>query len=123
MNRTTRTPLAAAAALLIALAAAGCSKAPEVAVVPPATPAPADTPTPAPTATANVSDMDVTEHVKTALLQTESLKGADITVVTTKGDVRLTGTVQSQAQKDEALKVARAAEGMHTIHDELTIRN
>lgn len=119
MTQVTRTPLAVAAALCLALTAVGCSKAPEVAVMPPAASAPADTPMP----TANVSDMDVTEHVKTALLQTESLKGADITVVTTQGDVRLTGTVESQAQKDEALKVARAAEGMHTIHDELTIRN
>ena len=43
-------------------------------------------------------------------------------VVTTKGDVRLTGVVQSQVQIDTALRIARAAEGGHTIHDELTIK-
>jgi hyperosmotically inducible periplasmic protein len=49
--------------------------------------------------TGNVSDIDVTEHVKTALLQLEN-----------------------QAQIDDALKIARASEGAHSIHDELTIK-
>jgi osmotically-inducible protein OsmY len=101
---------AAAALLLTALVA--CGKTPEPTAAKP----------PASAATANVSDIDVTEHVKTALLQTESLKGLDITVVTLKGDVRLSGMLDSQSQIDEALRVARAAEGAHTIHDELTIK-
>lgn len=99
---------AAAVAALVAFGMAGCSKAPQAS-------APA-------TQGANVSDIDVTEHVKTALLRTESLKGADITVVTLKGDIRLSGVLDSQAQIDEAIRVARAAEGAHTIHDELTLR-
>jgi osmotically-inducible protein OsmY len=70
----------------------------------------------------NVSDLDVTEHVKTALQQNDALKGFDIGVVTLKGDVRLTGVVSSQAQIDEAIKIARAADGAHTVHDELTIK-
>jgi osmotically-inducible protein OsmY len=69
-----------------------------------------------------VSDVDVTEHVKTALLQSESLKGFDIKVVTLKGDVRLMGMLDNQAQIDEALRIARASDGSHTIHDELTIK-
>jgi hyperosmotically inducible protein len=60
--------------------------------------------------------------VKTALLQAELLKGADITVVTLKGDVRLTGVLDSQAQIDDAIRISRAAEGAHTIHDELTLK-
>lgn len=70
----------------------------------------------------NVSDRDVTEHVKTALQQNDALKGFDIAVVTLKGDVRLIGVLNNQGQIDEAIKIARAAEGAHTIHDELTIR-
>ncbi len=70
----------------------------------------------------NISDIDVTEHVKTALQQNDSLKGFDVTVVTVKGDVRLIGVLDSQAQIDEAIKIARASEGTHTIHDELTIK-
>jgi hyperosmotically inducible periplasmic protein len=76
---------------------------------------------PAPAAP-QVADIDVTEHVKTALQQDDALKGFDIAVVTQKGDVRLTGVLDSQAQVDAALKIARAAEGAHTIHDELTLR-
>ena len=98
-----RRPLRAAILVLALAAIAACSKAPEPAA-------------------ANVSDTDITEHVKTALLQAESLKGQDITVVTRKGDVRLTGSLATQTQIDEALRIARGAEGAHTIHDELTLR-
>jgi hyperosmotically inducible periplasmic protein len=98
-----RRPLRAATFVLALATLAACSKAPD----PPA---------------ANVSDIDITEHVTTALLQAESLKGQDITVVTLKGDVRLTGVLDTQAQIDEALRITRAAEGAHTVHDELTLR-
>ena len=70
----------------------------------------------------NVSDIDVNEHVKTALDQNDALKGFDIQVITLKGDVRLIGVVDSQAHIDEAVKIARSAEGGHTIHNELTIK-
>jgi osmotically-inducible protein OsmY len=73
-------------------------------------------------AVGNVSDIDVTEHVKTALNQNDSLKGFDINVVTLKGDVRLIGMVDSQSQIDEAVKIARASDGAHTVRDELTIK-
>jgi hyperosmotically inducible protein len=94
----------------------GCSKTPEAPGTPPAAAGP-----PAPAA-ANVSDVDVTEHVKTALHQSDALKGFDITVVTLKGDVRLIGVLDSQAQIDEAIKIARASDGVHAIHDELTLK-
>ena len=115
MTATPHTALAGAA-LLLALGLAGCSK--------PSEPAKAsvDAASSAAAAVANVSDIDVTEHVKTALQQNESLKGFDINVVTLKGDVRLSGMVNSQAQIDEALAIARASDGAHTIHNELTIK-
>ncbi len=74
------------------------------------------------TSAGNVSDVDVTEHVRTALRQSELLKSHDIEVVTSKGDVRLIGVLDSQEQIDEAIRIARASEGMHAIHNELTIR-
>jgi hyperosmotically inducible periplasmic protein len=111
MNQHGQRLLSAAAALAL-FGLGACGKAPEPAAVNP----------PVSSATANVSDIDVTEHVKTVLSQTESLKGLDITVVTLKGDVRLTGVLDTQAQIDEALGIARAAEGVHTIHDELTLK-
>jgi osmotically-inducible protein OsmY len=109
----TRTRVLSVAAVLTAvMLAGGCSKPPEVSATSPAASA----------AVVNVSDVDVTEHVKTALLQSESLKGFDIKVVTLKGDVRLMGMLDNQAQIDEALRIARASDGSHTIHDELTIK-
>jgi hyperosmotically inducible protein len=70
----------------------------------------------------NVSDGDITQHVMTALNQSESLRGVDIQVATMNGDVRLTGVVDNQGQIDEALRIARVAEGSHSVHDELTLK-
>jgi len=73
-------------------------------------------------AAGNVSDIDVTEHVKSALQQNDSFKGFNISVVTLKGDVRWSGMLDNQAQIDEAVRIARASDGAHTVHDELTIK-
>jgi osmotically-inducible protein OsmY len=100
----------AIAAMSILLAA--CSKAPESVVAPSATAS----------ASGNVVDADVTTAVRTALLDSAILKSFDINVVTLKGDVRLVGKVDTQAQIDEAIKVARASAGVHTIHNELTLQ-
>ncbi len=70
----------------------------------------------------NVPDGEVTTHVKTALSSEPSLAGLDITVVTSKGDIRLTGVVQSQAQLESAISIARTAQGAHSIHNELTVK-
>jgi osmotically-inducible protein OsmY len=105
-------PFLLTAALALTMGLAGCGKPPEPVASMPAAPAVAG----------NVSDVDITEHVKTALQLSDMLKGFDITVVTLKGDVRLIGVLDNQAQIDEALKIARASEGIHAIHDELTIK-
>jgi hyperosmotically inducible periplasmic protein len=112
--RTRSSCFAAAVAVASAatLLAGGCTPTPE---------SPATLPVPT-AAVGNVSDIDVTEHVKTALQQNERLKGFDITVVTNKGDVRLSGMLDSRAQIDEVLGIARVADGAHAIHDELTVK-
>jgi len=112
MNYRPRLPLYAIAALLAIVGAAGCSKPPEVAVVSPAASA----------VNSNVADADVTEHVKSALNQNDSLKGFDIQIVTLKGDVRMTGILDNQSQIDDAVRLARAADGAHTVHNELTVK-
>ncbi len=94
------------------MAVIGCSKAPE----------PVGLVTPAPATVATVTDIDVTERVKSALQKNESLKGFDINVVTVKGDVRLIGMLDNQAQIDVAVKIARASDGTQSIRDELTIK-
>lgn len=100
------------AVMATTVALGGCSKSPQpVATVPPVS-----------AVAGNVSDIEVTQHVYIALQQSESLKGFDISVDTVKGDVRLKGTVDTQAQIEEAVSLARAADGAHTIHGELTIK-
>jgi hyperosmotically inducible protein len=111
MNITSGT-LLVVASLALSTVLGGCSKPPEPVV---------STPAPAPMV-GNVTDNDVTANVKTALQQNDSLKAFDIGVVTLKGDVRLSGMLDSQAQIDEALRIARAADGAHAVHDELTIK-
>jgi osmotically-inducible protein OsmY len=64
----------------------------------------------------------VTTKVKTALHSDELVKSFDIAVVTLKGDVRLTGAVDNQVQLDHIDKLVRSIEGVHSIHDELTIK-
>lgn len=97
--------LAAAAALLLT---GGCNKA-------------ADAPTVLQSAPER-SDDDVTTSVKTALVSDPVLKAYDITVVTSKGDVRLTGQLDTQPQIDSALATARGIAGVHALHDELTLK-
>lgn len=111
MNKRTKCLLFAAAVAAMALVG-GCSKSPQATA----------TSSVGSEAAGNVSDIDVTEHVKTALKQNDSLKSFDISVVTLKGDVRLIGMLDSQAQIDEAVKIARASDGVHAVHDELTIK-
>jgi len=125
--KTSLVTLFFAAALAATLAVSGCNKSPSMtdtpsAVSEPATPV-ANTPaTRGTTATGNIPDVDVTQNVQTAFQQNELLKGADISVVSLKGDVRLVGALASQTQIDEATKVARTADGVQSVQDELTIK-
>src|SRR5450830_1972969 len=77
---------------------------------------------PASEISAEVKDSDVTVNVKTALLADEKIKGLSIAVETLKGDVRLTGLVDNQSQIDYIHKLVRSIKGVHSIHDELSIK-
>ena len=71
---------------------------------------------------AEVKDSEVTVNVKTALLLDEKTKNLDIAVVTLKGDVKLTGVLDNQSQIDYVRKLVRNTQGVHSIHDELSIK-
>lgn len=111
------TAMSLMAVCLTAATLVGCDRMPSV------MPVPSTASTSAPPASgAHVTDLEVTEHVKMAMQQNDRLKGYDIAVVTLKGDVRLTGVIDTQADIDEATRIARTAEGVHTLHDELTLK-
>lgn len=72
---------------------------------------------------AEMQDMDVTHKVTSALHFDKDLKNFDIAVVTLKGDVRLTGVVDSQSRIDQVNTLVRGLDGVHSVHGELTIKN
>ncbi|MBU4517996.1 MAG: BON domain-containing protein [Gammaproteobacteria bacterium] len=69
-----------------------------------------------------IDDATVTGRVKTALLADPDIKSFDISVVTFKGEVQLTGFVNSQAQIDLASQLASAAEGATSVKNELQVK-
>ena len=84
---------------------------------------PADsTGTPAPSITVGteIDDGVVTTRVKSALLADADIKGLDIKVETRKGEVMLSGFVDSQAQIDRAVTLTRTLEGVKSIDNKLS---
>lgn len=65
-----------------------------------------------------VSDAAVTANVKSALLQAPEVKGTDVNVDTVNGIVRLKGEVETQAQADRAVQIARNTEGVTRVDSE-----
>lgn len=69
-----------------------------------------------------IDDASVTGRVKTALLADPDIKSFDISVVTYKGEVQLTGFVNSQGQVEQAGRIARTADGASSVKNELTVK-
>lgn len=69
-----------------------------------------------------VDDGIVTAKVKSALLSYPEIKSFDIAVVTRKGEVQLSGFVDSQAQINKAIDLARGVEGVKSINNEMSIK-
>jgi hyperosmotically inducible protein len=69
-----------------------------------------------------LDDSVVTTKVKTALLADTSIKGLDITVNTSKGEVQLSGFVDNQGQMDRAVEVAHGIEGVTMVGNQLIIK-
>jgi hyperosmotically inducible periplasmic protein len=69
-----------------------------------------------------IDDTSVTGRVKSALLADPGIKSFDISVLTHKGEVQLTGFVASQAQIEQAGKLAASSEGVSGVKNELMIK-
>lgn len=120
---------------LTALVACGKTETPvetPPAPAPMATPAPAPAPVETPAMSASepsttmgekVDDTVITTKVKTALLADDTVKGMEISVNTTMGEVQLTGVVDNQMQIDKAVEVAKSVEGVQRVQNGMTIKN
>jgi hyperosmotically inducible periplasmic protein len=77
----------------------------------------------APTTVGNtVDDSIITGKVKTALLADAQVKSLDISVVTRKDEVQLSGYVDNQAQITRAMDVARGVEGVRRVNNEMSVK-
>lgn len=70
-----------------------------------------------------MDDSSITAKVKAALVDHDAIKSTDISVKTSKKVVTLSGFVTSQAQAEEAVKVAKGVEGVSSVSDKLHVRD
>jgi len=110
----------AALAGMLALAIAACSKPAEPVVVAAAPPAPA---APATTVGTDIDDGVITASVKSALLSDADIKSFDFKVETRKGQVQISGFVDSQANIDSAIAAAKKIEGVKGVDNGMTVKD
>ncbi|EKM0376360.1 molecular chaperone OsmY [Cronobacter turicensis] len=70
-----------------------------------------------------MDDSAITAKVKAALVDDEQIKSTDISVKTEKSVVTLSGFVESQAQAEQAVKIAKGVEGVASVSDKLHVRD
>jgi hyperosmotically inducible protein len=69
-----------------------------------------------------VDDSVITTRVKSALLDNVDIKSFDIKVETRKGEVMLSGFVDSHTQVEHAVKIASDIEGVKGVDNKLTLK-
>lgn len=88
-----------AALIAMPLAAAGCGK----------------------TVGETIDDTTITTRVKTAMLNDPAVGGLRIDVDTFKGAVTLSGRVKSEAERQQAIALARTIDGVTEVKDALQV--
>jgi hyperosmotically inducible protein len=68
-------------------------------------------------------DATTTSAIKMKFASDKMVDAFDINVDTKQGHVTLTGTVNSKAEADKAVAIARGIEGVKTVTPRLTIKN
>lgn len=69
-----------------------------------------------------VDDTVITTKVKAAILNEPTLKSAEINVETFKGVVQLSGFVNSQADIDKAVSIARGVKGATSVKNDMRLK-
>jgi osmotically-inducible protein OsmY len=69
-----------------------------------------------------VDDTVITSRVKAAIFNEASLKSAQINVETFKGTVQLSGFVDSRADINRAVEVARGVAGVTSVKNDMRLR-
>jgi hyperosmotically inducible protein len=103
--------------LIIVLAIGGCDKIDEKEVVHEELALSAET-----TVGTEIDDSVITTKVKSALLTDPDIKIFDIKVETRKGEVLLSGFVNSKAQIDQAIVVAQGVDGVRKVTNKMDLK-
>ena len=69
-----------------------------------------------------VDDSVISNTVRAKLLDDPDLNIFQVDVTTLRGDVQISGFVESQADKDRATQVARSVDGVRRVHNNLVIQ-
>ncbi|SFU49891.1 BON domain-containing protein [Nitrosospira multiformis] len=69
-----------------------------------------------------IDDTGITTKVKTALLADDYVKGLDIKVETRKGEVQLSGYVDSQEQIDKAVAITKGIKGVKHVDNKMMVK-
>ncbi len=69
-----------------------------------------------------VDDSVITTKVKAEILNDNSLKSSEINVETFKGVVQLSGFVNSQADINKAVEVARSVKGVTSVKNDMRLK-
>jgi len=69
-----------------------------------------------------VDDTVITTKVKAAVFNEPSLKSSEINVETFKGEVQLSGFVNSQADINKAVEVARSIKGVTSVKNDMRVK-
>jgi osmotically-inducible protein OsmY len=69
-----------------------------------------------------VDDTVITAKVKTAILGDSTLKSTEINVETFKGIVQLSGFVNSQADVNQAVVVAKNVHGVKSVKNDMRVK-
>lgn len=69
-----------------------------------------------------VDDSVITAKVKAEIFNDDSLKSAEINVETFKGEVQLSGFVNSQADINRAAELARSVAGVTAVKNDMRVK-
>jgi len=69
-----------------------------------------------------IDDSVITTKVKAAVLKEPTLKSAEINVETYKGVVQLSGFVNSKADIDKAVEIARSIKGVTSVKNDMRLK-
>lgn len=69
-----------------------------------------------------VDDSVITGKVKAEIFKEDTLKSAEINVETFKGEVQLSGFVNSQADITRAVELARSVKGVTSVKNDMRIK-